>query len=325
MQNTLSNSLDDLLLPNKWQEDDGLDPANTPIAHYTTAETAMKMIKSEEIWLRNVRVMNDYSEIAYGLDLMARAWDSTAGEVFKQVANSCFSGVIDLLDRSLGLAQRTWPYLDHHIACFSIHDSAEDQRGRLSMWRAYGGIALVFRLSEKVAAANANNPLGVHLLKVDYSDSVEAVAILQRAAKAIDQNRNFVQGHRPEEFMQAVTQMICSTAVATKHPGFKEEAEARIYFHPSADPKSALKTNGKIECIKGIPQMIYPLSLRTNSQNGNGLPGVDLQSILDKIIVGPTDQPDVVRKAFVDLLKDAQVPDADRKVVVSNIPLRTCP
>ncbi len=83
------NSLDDLLLPN-WQDDDEFDPANTSFAHYTTAEAAMKIIRSGEIWLRNVRVMNDYSEVVYGLDLMANAWHSQAGETFKHVANHAF-------------------------------------------------------------------------------------------------------------------------------------------------------------------------------------------------------------------------------------------
>ena len=36
--------------------------------HYTNANTAYKIIKNEEIWLRNVRGMNDYREIDYGRD-----------------------------------------------------------------------------------------------------------------------------------------------------------------------------------------------------------------------------------------------------------------
>lgn len=31
--------------------------------HYTTAESALNILKSEEIWLRNATLMNDYMEV----------------------------------------------------------------------------------------------------------------------------------------------------------------------------------------------------------------------------------------------------------------------
>ena len=319
--NAPPNSLDELLLPN-WQEDDGFDPANTHYAHYTTAEAAVKIIRSGEIWLRNVRVMNDYLEVVYGLGLMANAWHSQAGETFKHLANSCFPGVIDILNQSLGMAQGTWPGLDHHIACFSIHDPVNDWRGRLSMWRAYGSVALVFRLSDEMLAAHEINPLGVHSWKVNYPDSTSTEAILEQAAHAIDQHRDFVLGCGQDKFMQAITQMIYTTAITTKHPGFAEEEEVRVYFRPSEKPDSALTRAGKIECINGLPQMIYPLSLQANPKHGNGLKGIDLRSILNRIIIGPTPYPKVMLDTFVGLLDSIGVVDAPNKVIVSDIPLR---
>jgi len=313
------NSLDDLFLPDNW-EDSQIDPTNTSFAHYTTAEAAMKIIMGEEIWLRNVRVMNDYSEIVYGLDLMARAWHSPAGKAFQAAANSCFPGVIDILNPTLGIAQGTWPHLDHHVACFSIHDPAEDRRGRLSMWRAYGNVALVFRLSEATLDANTPNPLGVHSWKVDYPDSTSAEAILQGATDTINQHRGFVLGRGQQEFMGAVTQIVYTTALTTKHPGFAEEEEVRVYFRPSEKPDSTLVNAGRVECIKGIPQMIYPLSLKGNPVNG--LVGIDLQSILDRIIIGPTPDSKVMSDTFIKLLDSIGVTKAPQKVIVSNIPLR---
>jgi len=40
------------------------------LAHYTTAETAMKIIRGRSLWLRNAAVMNDFSEIEYGKSVM---------------------------------------------------------------------------------------------------------------------------------------------------------------------------------------------------------------------------------------------------------------
>ncbi len=38
-------------------------------SYYTNAETALKIIRNGEVWLRNVHVMNDTSELAYGFSL----------------------------------------------------------------------------------------------------------------------------------------------------------------------------------------------------------------------------------------------------------------
>lgn len=35
---------------------------NLQFIYYTSAETAMSILKSKEIWFRNARVMNDYEE-----------------------------------------------------------------------------------------------------------------------------------------------------------------------------------------------------------------------------------------------------------------------
>ena len=320
MSDASLNSLDDLFLPCLQQEDSEIDPDNTPFAHYTTAEAAVKIIKSSEIWLRNVQLMNDYSEIVYGLNLMAGAWGSPEGESFKQAADAYFSGVIDVLDWSLGWQKKAWPALDHHAACFSIHDFAENQSGRLSMWRAYGNVALVFRLSKETLEANATNPLGVYLWKVKYLNSINAKKILVCAEKTINQHCGFVRGLDQEKFMRAITQMVYSVALTTKHPGFVEEKEVRVYFRPTEKPGSALAKVRRIECIKGFPQMIYPLSLQGNRENS--LEGIDLQSILDRIIIGPTPYPQVMRDTFVELLNSVGVTDVPNKVIVSDIPLR---
>lgn len=41
--------------------------------HYTTAEVAVSIIKNRGIWMRNAFVMNDYSEVRYGMDCFPSA------------------------------------------------------------------------------------------------------------------------------------------------------------------------------------------------------------------------------------------------------------
>jgi hypothetical protein len=50
--------------------------------------------------------------------------------------------------------------------------------------------------------------------------------------------------------------------------------------------------------------------------------GAELPKLINRIIIGPTQFPEQLRLAMVKLLKFAEVPDAEKKVVCSTIPLR---
>ena len=42
------------------------------LVHYTSAQAGFLIIKNREVWLRNALLMNDFSEIAYGIECLAR-------------------------------------------------------------------------------------------------------------------------------------------------------------------------------------------------------------------------------------------------------------
>ncbi len=48
-------------------------PAGQRFVYYTDADTALKVIKNKEIWMRKSHSMNDYREIEHGFDCLARA------------------------------------------------------------------------------------------------------------------------------------------------------------------------------------------------------------------------------------------------------------
>jgi len=52
------------------------------------------------------------------------------------------------------------------------------------------------------------------------------------------------------------------------------------------------------------------------------LVGLALPDLLNRIIIGPCEFPQVILTAFHRLLDDAGVPDPGKKIVVSDIPLR---
>ena len=78
----------------------------------------------------------------------------------------------------------------------------------------------------------------------------------------------------------------------------------------------------EIEVINGIPQTVLKIKLRNHPDLG--LRGLELPELLHRVIIGPCDYPDVVRRAIHQLLVDAAVSEADAnaKIAVSRIPLR---
>ena len=47
---------------------------NLRFVHYTTADTAIKIIRSKEVWMRKATSMNDFMEIQHGLDCLIPAY-----------------------------------------------------------------------------------------------------------------------------------------------------------------------------------------------------------------------------------------------------------
>lgn len=106
-------------------------------AHYTTADTAMRIIQGEEVWLRKSSCMNDFMEIEYGLECLQEAYKSN-----KDRLQTFF--IDQYPDLCTKIEERFNAWLptfrnETFLACLSEHDVREDRVGRLSMWRAYGG------------------------------------------------------------------------------------------------------------------------------------------------------------------------------------------
>lgn len=118
----------------------------TRFVYYTRAETAFRILKNKQIWMRNAMCMNDFMEVQYGLQRLYNVYrTSEAGDRFKSILNNLFEGFRAEIENFFD--SFTWHLRTHtYITCVSEHKTEEDTLGRLSMWRAYGGtngIALV--------------------------------------------------------------------------------------------------------------------------------------------------------------------------------------
>jgi hypothetical protein len=76
----------------------------------------------------------------------------------------------------------------------------------------------------------------------------------------------------------------------------------------------------EVSDILGTPQTIYKIPLHDIPDEE--LVGVEIPSLIDRIIIGPCNYPLPIYKAFLELLTAAGVSDAANRIKVSNIPLR---
>lgn len=56
------------------EEGVSVENENKRFVYYTSADTAMTLLRNRELWFRNANVMNEFSEIAYGLNLIEKVF-----------------------------------------------------------------------------------------------------------------------------------------------------------------------------------------------------------------------------------------------------------
>jgi hypothetical protein len=283
-------------------------------AHYTRAESALKILREKRFWMRKANCMTDFLEVEHGINCIVNTYNKTSsGARFTKTLNEIFEGINSRIEPLFN----TWiPSLkrDTYIACFSVHKPEDDAFGRLSMWRAYtanAGVALILRFSPSTTLADV---LKVYTSPVAYLTDQEVPAKFDEITDNILQHRSFIEAQGSATIERWVFNMLRFAAVSIKHPSFREEAEWRLLYSPSLDKSQYLKKSG--EAINGVPQPVFSIPL-------SGVPELDFASMLDRIIVGPTQYPLAVMEAFNGALEEFGLQDAAQKIFYSNIPLRT--
>lgn len=285
--------------------------------HYCSAEAAYYIIKSRRMRLRNAVVMNDFLEIEHGAECLANAWRSATGEKFKKLIDGMYPGLPDELAK---LVDGWAPIFrsDTYITCLSEHGDTEDDLGRLSMWRAYGGAAGVAVVLNPSVFLSVSDALPAFTSPVAYLTLKDFEQELAKVTQSIETNAEFVKQDGREGMLNSLYHAFRLAVLSTKHPGFAEEREWRIVYTPSHGSSDRIVRS--VELIRGVPQIVH--SIPFVDYPDEDLEGAELPKLIDRIIVGPTEFPDQVRLAMVELLNEAEVPDAQAKVVCSTIPLR---
>ncbi len=300
---------------------------NQTLAHYTTAENALNILKGE-IWLRNTRVMNDVAEVQYGASIIQRSLQpgsqtdvEPALRRIGKMLDSVHAGIAD--EVFADFRQKIWNFVNRtHVTCLSVHRPEKEQNGRLSMWRAYtgnyAGVALV--LNPEPFTQLVDDP-SFFSVPVSYDTEVELQLKLEGVASAMESSMQFI-GAQPRALVAwYFSSLLRRIATASKHHGFREEEEWRVMHTRFVDPSDGLSYD--IGTIRGIPQIVTKLSLRRDGPFASQ--GLTVANLLRQVIIGPTNYPYVVAEAMQAAMQAAGVEDAGSKIHISEIPLRMEP
>ncbi len=290
---------------------------NKRFVHYTSAAAAMNIFKSKQIWLRQPYFMNDYRELEHGLQCLVSAYREQ-NQFFKNTVDQIYEGLSNEIEQEFDHLLKV-SRQDLYLFCVSEHEDAEDVFGRLSMWRAYGkevGVAIVMNQSSFFSELNG---LKSYMSPVTYSESSDFLLSFNKIAGNILMNKAFIQTLLREDFKRIILNMFRDHVLTTKHKGFAEEKEWRVIYSPGIESSDHL-IHG-LETINGFPQEVYKVPFKNDPDKG--VVNIEPDELIDRIIIGPTQYPLPLYKAFVKILENAGVKDAGVKVFISDIPLRS--
>ncbi|MEP1573633.1 DUF2971 domain-containing protein [Roseibium album] len=306
-----------IFMKHTWARSEKLFKSNRRFVHYTSADTAIKIFRTSQVWARNATCMNDFAELDYGFNCLKKTL-TKHGDLFESTFDTIFPGF------KKKLIEKFDDWLPHfrsetYITCLSEHLAEENELGRLSMWRAYGGSSGVALVVNPLPLLSPSDALGAYASPVAYLSLEEFEEKFLELLKDVSANGELIQRLGETACHSFMFEAFRFALVCTKHPGFHEEREWRAVHSRTFNRTDRIKMD--VETVGGIPQKVCKIPLEDYPDEG--LFGITIDKFLSRVIVGPSEYPDEVRSALVDVLDRLGVPEASTKVVISDIPLRT--
>lgn len=286
-------------------------------AYYTSAATAMMILRNSTMWMRNTLVMNDFSEVEHGLECVTKAYKSAAGTKLQQFLNAQFEGITEEIAETFN-AWIPGFRRDTYVLCLSEHVAEDDRYGRLSMWRAYGGNAGVAIVINGDVLFRESDALAAYSMPVAYLDEVGLQEEFNAVADSIGKNASFLQALGRTGTKDAIFHMLRYASICTKHPAFREEQEWRVVSSPALQSSSLVPVD--VEVIGGIPQKVLKIKLEDHPDKG--LTGLEPNQLIDRVLIGPCEHSAVIQQALLQTLNDAGIKDPGSKIFNTGIPLR---
>jgi hypothetical protein len=302
----------------------GQPDGKVSFVHYTSAKAALGIIESKRVWMRNITGMCDYSEVLYGRSLLQEVLfqdDRKNLQALTEAVDACAEGAAYEALRSF---DQMWNDIrtNTYVACVSEHCKEEDEHGRLSMWRAFGGtdipVALVFKFPPSVLNLGVFNLV---VSPVAYFGKEHVQAELRRVVNGINDSREYLKKLGREQLTRSLHNMLVAAVTCIKHGGFKEEREWRLIYGPIRWPSLLIEQERETKEVGGIPQIIYKIPLDANIASApEAIKELDFAHLFDRLIVGPATYPYSMLGAFAIALRKAGIPEP--QIVSSGIPIR---
>ncbi len=290
--------------------------------HYTSADSALKIITSKRIWMRSTVCMSDYREIEHGYDILSRYFHPEKSN-FVNFCNALDASVPGAAKEAFDLFNGWWhPGIRFHtyIASISEHRRSEDLHGRLSMWRAVGKtstrVAIVFRAPRISGGADA---LKVMFSPVAYLTEAQVQTVLDEVIMNIQAEAALLRSLPRQTVVGLFFQTLRVGVACLKHDGYSEEREWRAIYSPKLAASKLMGVSTQV--IGGVPQIFHELPLDVTVEPV--LADLDLARMFDRLIIGASQFPLPIADAFTEALSKAGVSDAGNRVVVSGIPIRS--
>lgn len=307
----------DIFFPFNCEKENYLKTHNVGLAHYCTADTACKIFESESFWMRNAKCMNDYEEITHGWKNFSEVWNKN--HKFYNTIETLFPKFFDKINEVMQeVLQRT--NFDTYLTCLSEHELS-DKLGRLSMWRAYGGANGVAIILNKTPFIEINNAYdNLYTSPVAYFDKEETINYFDTLADNIQAYKSQITQLSENDLDLIFTEIILSSVICNKNPGFEEEKEWRAVYMPFKEDMTNPNLLNKNITINDVPQRIFQIPLKEKLPSHGT--GYNLNDIIEYVIIGPTDYPIVIMDALADSMQKAGIENAYSKISISKIPYR---
>ena len=300
--------------------DSGIDdPSKRPLlAHYTSLASFELIVKSQELWLSHPFYMNDREELRWGIEQGAAGFRSHAALREACGGNAAYGRLVEIFDELLFDFVQNHA-IDTYVLCLSEHD-ANDNDGRLSMWRGYGangaGVGVVLDLT----TLNRDDDSPLILSKVDYRSPEHRMSWI---GEKLDAVACFIasSGKTDGELRYAALEMferLCIAALFSKHRGFDEEREWRVVYLKRRDLQRRFQ--GMYGYAVGPTGVQPKLKLKLARDSGVIHDGRGLSDLVDRIILGPTQSGRLATEGVCRMLEELEQPHLVVKVRQSSIP-----
>lgn len=295
-------------------------PGNRPLlAHYTSIASLELIMKSSEMWFSNPLFMNDMDEMAFVINEGAREF-RTNSEFRNSVGEDKYLLMLKLFEDIYGDFANKHAF-DVYVLCFSEHDRQE-RDGLLSMWRGYGGNGTGAAIIFDTAKLTATEDSPIILAKVEYFTREQRIewiiGKLVELAKLLKEHP--VDNDKLMIPIWEFFERLKIFSLFTKHCGFKEEREWRAVYLRERDSSDALfEKLGYAVKSRGVEPK---LKFKIEPVEGVAGAGVNLESLVSEIILGPTVSNPLSVKAVQRMLESLGKHELATKLSASSTPYR---